>query len=71
MESTQTPLCRLSPDEIYEYTLETAARFRNTAKGYALGSGNSIPAYVPSEGYLAMLRAGEELRSREEQRMAS
>jgi len=25
------------------------------SKGYALGSGNSIPAYVPIENYLAMV----------------
>ena len=28
--------------------------------GYALGSGNSIPDYVPDEHYFAMLRAGKE-----------
>jgi uroporphyrinogen decarboxylase len=28
--------------------------------GYALGSGNSIPTYVPQENYLAMVRAGLE-----------
>ncbi len=58
-------LCRQSPDEIYESVLEDASRFRRTAQGYALGSGNSIPAYVPKEGYSAMLRAGEEIRRRE------
>ena len=25
--------------------------------GYALGSGNSIPAYVPPAGYFAMIKA--------------
>ena len=58
-------LCRQSPEEIYESVLEDASRFRKNAKGYALGSGNSIPPYVPREGYLAMLRAGEEIRRRE------
>ena len=29
--------------------------------GYMLGSGNSIPEYVPSENYLAMLRAATDL----------
>jgi uroporphyrinogen decarboxylase len=55
----------MSPDEIYEHVLEAATRFRATANGYALGSGNSIPPYVPSEGYLAMIRAGREIRRRE------
>jgi len=58
-------LCRMSPDDIYEFTLEEVARFRRSTNGYAMGSGNSIPVYVPSEGYLAMIRAGQELRLRE------
>ncbi len=55
-------LCRMKPDDIYRFTLEEAGRFRRTANGYALGSGNSIPGYVPPEGYLAMIHAGRELR---------
>lgn len=55
-------LCRRSPEEIYTSTLEEARRFRVAARGYALGSGNSIPPYVPKEGYLAMIRAGQKLR---------
>jgi uroporphyrinogen decarboxylase len=30
--------------------------------GYALGSGNSIPDYVPDESYFAIIRAALELR---------
>ena len=30
--------------------------------GFALGSGNSIPDYVPVEGFLAMNRAANEFR---------
>ena len=56
---------RAMPDAVHAFVLEEAARFRRMARGYALGSGNSIPGYVPPEGYLAMLRAGEELRRRE------
>ncbi len=59
-------LCRMSPSEVYEFVLEEATRFRGKAKGYALGSGNSIPDYVPPEGYLAMVRAGKEIRRREQ-----
>ena len=58
-------LCRLSPEDIYASTLEEGRRFRATARGYALGSGNSIPPYVPKEGYLAMIRAGQALRAEE------
>jgi len=33
--------------------------------GYALGSGNSIPEYVPVDGYLAMLEAARRIRAAE------
>ncbi|HAU38707.1 MAG TPA: hypothetical protein DCX07_13445 [Phycisphaerales bacterium] len=58
-------LCRKGPDEIYAQVLEDGARFRATARGFALGSGNSIPEYVSVEGYDAMIRAVRELRRRE------
>lgn len=58
-------LCRLPPDEVYRFVRAEAARFRRTARGYALGSGNSIPGYVPPAGYLAMLEAGFDLRAAE------
>lgn len=59
-------LCRLSPEDVYRTTLEDATRFRKMARGYALGSGNSIPPYVPAEGYRAMIRAAQEIRRRED-----
>ena len=34
-----------------------APRFRDLANGFAIGTGNSIPDYVPAENYLAMLEA--------------
>ena len=45
-----------SPDEIYA---RSRAMLERTAErgGYALGSGNSIPTYVPYENFLAMTRA--------------
>jgi uroporphyrinogen decarboxylase len=58
-------LCQLQPDEIRELVAERGARFRATANGYALGSGNSIPDYVPVEGYLAMVEAARGLRENE------
>ena len=48
-------LCQKKPDEVYEIVLERGRRYRRTACGYALGTGNSIPDYVPVEGYLAMI----------------
>jgi len=58
-------LCFLSADEVYEFVLEQGSRFREKAKGFALGSGNSIPAYVPVDGYLAMVRAVQKIRERQ------
>ena len=52
-------LARASVDEVYtrcKAMLRASAR----AGGYALGSGNSVPDYIPDENYLAMLRAGNE-----------
>jgi len=60
-------LCRMAPDGVYAYVLEAGRRFRRGAGGFALGSGNSIPDYVPAEGYEAMIRAAREIRRREEQ----
>ena len=31
-----------------------------TDGGYALGSGNSVPDYIPNENFIAMLRAANE-----------
>lgn len=58
-------LCQQSPDEIRARVLEMGRRFRRQARGYALGSGNSIPDYVPIEGYLAMLEGAQRLRQEE------
>lgn len=54
-------LCRAQPDAIYR---RCRSMLEHTAEGggYALGSGNSIPDYVPAASYEAMLRAGLEAR---------
>lgn len=58
-------LCRAKYDDIYAEVLEKGTRFRAKARGYGLGSGNSIPEYVPVEGFLAMVEAAKEIRRRE------
>jgi uroporphyrinogen decarboxylase len=58
-------LCREKPDQITRIVVEEGRRFRNKAKGYALGSGNSIPDYVPAESYLAMIEGVKKLRNEE------
>lgn len=58
-------LCQRPPEEIRERVIEMGRRFRGRARGYALGSGNSIPDYVPIEGYLAMVEGVRRLREKE------
>lgn len=58
-------LCQNSPGEIFDLVVEKGIQFRKNANGYALGSGNSIPEYVPSEGYLAMVKAVQHIRTQE------
>jgi uroporphyrinogen decarboxylase len=58
-------LCRDDPAHIQAEVRERATAYRRMARGYALGSGNSIPEYVPVEGYLAMIHAAQEIRERE------
>lgn len=57
-------LCLKTPAEIMDDVYEKGIRFRAAAQGYALGSGNSIPEYVPVEGYLAMIEAVQKIRER-------
>ncbi|NLE45349.1 MAG: hypothetical protein GX620_11560 [Chloroflexi bacterium] len=59
-------LCKQKPDDIVARVVELGHRYRDAACGYALGSGNSIPEYVPVDGYLAMIHAAQEIRRSEE-----
>jgi len=49
-------VCRSTPEAIYARSLAMLERAA-TRGGYALGSGNSIPYYVPDENYFAMIAA--------------
>jgi uroporphyrinogen decarboxylase len=60
-------LCQKPPTAIVEEVFEKGRRFRTAARGYALGSGNSIPEYVPVEGYLAMIEGAQRIRLSEEE----
>lgn len=55
-------LCQTAPDEIRRVVTEHGRQYRAAAQGYALGSGNSIPEYVPVDGYLAMIEAAQHIR---------
>lgn len=52
-------VCRAAPDEITRRSRAMLARGMERG-GYALGTGNSVPDYVPDEGYFAMIRAALE-----------
>lgn len=59
-------LCIKPPEEVFNSVVEQGTRYRSNAKGFALGSGNSIPDYVPVEGYLAMIEAAKHIREVEQ-----
>jgi len=59
-------LCTVGKDEILDMVFEMGSRFRKNANGFALGSGNSIPDYVPVEGFLTMIEAVKKIREKEE-----
>lgn len=58
-------LCQNEPEDVFEIVLERGLKYRGLANGYALGSGNSIPDYVPADGYLAMVDAVKRIRELE------
>ena len=51
-----------TPEEVYDRSRRMLERTWESG-GYALGSGNSIPEYVPYENYLAMNRAALEFEA--------
>jgi uroporphyrinogen decarboxylase len=52
-------VCRATPEEVYQRSKAMLARSAERGS-YALGTGNSVPDYVPDEGYFAMTRAALE-----------
>lgn len=54
-------VCRLGAAEMYDYIDEVVSACRGHG-GFAFGSGNSIPDYVPAEGFLAMNDAIRRIR---------
>jgi uroporphyrinogen decarboxylase len=59
-------LCQKTSEEITDEVVEKGRRFRSAARGYALGSGNSIPEYVPVDGYLGMIEGAQRIRATEQ-----
>ncbi len=54
-------VCRLSKPEMKEYIIEVVEKSKHHG-GFAFGSGNSIPDYVPVENYLNMNEIIREIR---------
>ena len=54
-------ICRAKPEEVYQRAQKLLAQSADRG-GYALGTGNSVPDYVPDENYFAMTRAALEFR---------
>lgn len=54
-------ICRSSPDEVYRRA-RTMLEISANRGGYGLGTGNSVPEYVPQENYFAMLSAATDAR---------
>jgi len=54
-------ICRSTPEQVYARARGMFERAAGQG-GYALGTGNSVPEYVPSENYFAMTRAALEAR---------
>jgi uroporphyrinogen-III decarboxylase len=55
-------LCHNSYDDVFRMVVDEGKRFRSKTRGWGLGSGNSIPEYVPVEGFMGMIDAAKELR---------
>jgi uroporphyrinogen decarboxylase len=52
---------RSTPEEVYHRSKAMLERSAEKG-GYALGTGNSVPGYVPDEHYFAMITAATEVR---------
>lgn len=55
-------LCLNSYDDIFAMVVDKGSRYRESARGFGLGSGNSIAGYVPVEGFMAMVEAAKKIR---------
>jgi len=54
-------ICRATPEAVYQRSRRMLERAAGRG-GFALGTGNSVPDYVPDAGYFAMLRAALDFR---------
>lgn len=57
-------LARATKEEVYQRCYQMLKKVEKDG-GYALGSGNSIPDYIPNENYFAMLQAAHDFNKKE------
>ena len=50
---------------VFQTVLKQGTVFRSKANGYGLGSGNSIPGYIPVDGFMAMIEGAKAIREDE------
>jgi uroporphyrinogen decarboxylase len=55
-------ICRSEPEDVYDRSLRMLDLAASSG-AYALGTGNSVPEYVPDDGYFAMIRAALDFRN--------
>ena len=55
-------ICRSTPEKVYDRAKKILKQTASSG-GYALGTGNSVPDYVPDENYFAMIQAALEVRN--------
>jgi uroporphyrinogen decarboxylase len=54
-------ICRSSPEDVYRRARDMLERAAENG-GFALGTGNSVPDYMPDANFLALIRAALDLR---------
>ncbi|MFC2157131.1 uroporphyrinogen decarboxylase family protein [Acidobacteriota bacterium] len=54
-------ICRESPEKVYQRSKSMLER-TSSRGGYAHGTGNSVPEYVPDSGYFALISAALDMR---------
>jgi len=57
-------LCLNPYEDVFKKVHEDGLRFRSSAQGWGLGSGNSIAEYVPVDGFMAMIDAANQIRAK-------
>lgn len=55
-------LCLKSDEDIFRMVVDKGTRYRNSGRGYGLGSGNSIAGYIPVDGFMAMVEGAKKIR---------